>query len=342
MSDKMAREAVLREFGLVNTHYAWQLAGSYGLTTCACCGTEWPCAVSRLADALVAARRENSELRRQIVAGVFDAAAAGITLINTDLLATLRADLARAEEQLGEVDTLKLAVETLHDEQKAVEAVCFRICWENTPETGEQDLSRPRFILTNEDADPIIETGSVIGVIELMRACWVDTSERLENAQRELLSSQSQLARRDAELKEMNERRSLCGHFRDSAGLGQHCCSPLGHPGEHDYRPIARAAGSLDAEIVDLRSQLARAQEALGTTGVALLVDTDADTGHSWVVAVGQTASHDDVVWCQWCGRHRVEVADWIENPECSAFVAIRAALAAGFTPTPNTGAPDE
>ena len=41
--------------------------------------------------------------------------------------------------------------------------------------------------------------------------------------------------------------------------------------------------------------------------------------GHSWVCRPG----FPEVVWCEHCGNHRVEVPDWEENPPCPALEAV-------------------
>lgn len=64
-------------------------------------------------------------------------------------------------------------------------------------------------------------------------------------------------------------------------------------------------------------------EEALEATSVGQLASMGIRDGHDWV-----RGDDPDIWWCQWCGVHRIEVADWIDNPQCSTFAAVRAALA--------------
>lgn len=53
-------------------------------------------------------------------------------------------------------------------------------------------------------------------------------------------------------------------------------------------------------------------------------VSSPVDDSHYWVVA---DLSAPLVWFCRWCGRHKIEVKDWDEAPQCDALVKARAAL---------------
>ena len=65
--------------------------------------------------------------------------------------------------------------------------------------------------------------------------------------------------------------------------------------------------------------------------GVApLVLTTDfaekpSNDGHKWVRSMDDVSRVDDLMyWCAWCGVHRVEVSDWMGNPECPAVAAAK------------------
>jgi hypothetical protein len=78
--------------------------------------------------------------------------------------------------------------------------------------------------------------------------------------------------------------------------------------------------------------------DALLQTGVASVVTTDMIDGHDWVCSPLDTS----ILWCQWCGRHRVEVSDWIDHPQCPAFAKVRAVLEARASSPPPEWQPIE
>ena len=62
--------------------------------------------------------------------------------------------------------------------------------------------------------------------------------------------------------------------------------------------------------------------------GVApLILTTDFNNdGHHWVRGIEDTTRTDGLMywWCAWCGVHRVEMANWAENPPCPAVGAAK------------------
>ncbi len=70
---------------------------------------------------------------------------------------------------------------------------------------------------------------------------------------------------------------------------------------------------------------------ALLETGLASLVTTDMIDGHYWVCDPTDTS----ITWCQWCGRHRVEVPDWIDHPQCPAFAKVQNVIKARASSAP-------
>jgi hypothetical protein len=73
-------------------------------------------------------------------------------------------------------------------------------------------------------------------------------------------------------------------------------------------------------------------EEAIKQTGVGMMVNTALDDGHDWVTHADNPSLDPVIAWCQWCGVHRVEIAEWVNDPPCPAFVAIRIAM---YTRTP-------
>jgi hypothetical protein len=69
--------------------------------------------------------------------------------------------------------------------------------------------------------------------------------------------------------------------------------------------------------------------DALRSTGIGQIAETDHAGTHSWV----RYAYPDDggslrpIVWCQFCGTHQIEVANWKDNPPCPAMTNVRMAL---------------
>lgn len=46
--------------------------------------------------------------------------------------------------------------------------------------------------------------------------------------------------------------------------------------------------------------------------------------GHEWVRSADPTSLP---IWCEWCGRNRIDVEDWSDNPSCDALDAARKLL---------------
>lgn len=79
--------------------------------------------------------------------------------------------------------------------------------------------------------------------------------------------------------------------------------------------------------VESLLAEVERLRAALLATGIGALVQTTMRDGHDWVRGIDSS-----IWWCQWCGKHRLEVADWTGNPQCPATVLVRAALSSADT----------
>lgn len=69
--------------------------------------------------------------------------------------------------------------------------------------------------------------------------------------------------------------------------------------------------------------------EAVKRTGLYSAVNVRPEPeGHNWVRGMHSGDPEvDKIVWCAWCGQHRIEVPDWVDNPACDALDAMKAAL---------------
>lgn len=71
-----------------------------------------------------------------------------------------------------------------------------------------------------------------------------------------------------------------------------------------------------------LEAELAEARNKLDLTAMAMFCGTDMPDGHRWV-----RDAHDETLtfihFCQWCGVHKVEVPDWLDNPQCPTMAAL-------------------
>lgn len=67
--------------------------------------------------------------------------------------------------------------------------------------------------------------------------------------------------------------------------------------------------------------------QALEQTGAYMMANTNVIDGHSWVRHPAGDKELESIEWCQHCGTHKVEVTNWMENPQCPAIAAIRSLM---------------